>query len=305
MCNSNGSDSSFVENCDHGCSDGNCVEACVDDGYESNDIDEDAMIVSGGTTSGLAMCAVAEPDWYRIWVTSGDELTVTINFTNSICDLNIDLYEYDSDGDDWDMVDYSFSTSSNSETVSHTATITRDLRWRVVDNSCEGSYSMDVSIDECSPSCPACRTTTVDDGCYGSCSANCDTECSGSSCVEACVDDGYESNDIDEDAMIVSGGTTSGLAMCAVAEPDWYRIWVTSGDELTVTINFTNSICDLNIDLYEYDSDGDDWDMVDYSFSTSSNSETVSHTATNTRDLRWRVVANSCEGSYSMDVNID
>lgn len=39
--------------------------------------------------------------------------------------------------------------------------------------------------DSCSPSCPSCRTTTVSNGCGGTCSANCSGTCSGGSCCTA------------------------------------------------------------------------------------------------------------------------
>ncbi len=85
----------------------------IDDGYENNDGQGSANLLSTGTYSSL-VCA--DDDWYRTYVTAGYTVTATISFVHANGDLELQLYNAGGT-----LLDSS-STISNSEVVSYNVT---------------------------------------------------------------------------------------------------------------------------------------------------------------------------------------
>jgi len=91
---------------------------CVDDTFEDNDAFASAVTPSGIDTGynnyyDLKICK-GDDDWYRVFMYTGENLDVSVDFTHSSGDL--DLYLYNASNQ---QIDSSVS-SSNTETVSTT-----------------------------------------------------------------------------------------------------------------------------------------------------------------------------------------
>ena len=61
-----------------------------DDGFEENDTFETAAAVTPGTYSDL-QCL--DDDWYKVTVSAGQDLVVTINFDDTLGDIDMELYD--------------------------------------------------------------------------------------------------------------------------------------------------------------------------------------------------------------------
>ncbi len=191
--------------------------SCSDDGYEDNDTRATAYTVDDGYLGGLQICS-GDDDYFDAYLYTGDQLSVTINFTHSGGDLDMQLFD-PSGG-----ILQSSTSSSNSETVSAAAASSGYHAWRVYGvGGDENSYSMDVTIT------PAAT----------------------------CTDDQYEDNDTLSGAeeLVPDTGNNdySGLQICAY-DDDWFAVYLYAEESMDVSIAFTHSQGDL--DLYLYDSLG-------------------------------------------------
>ncbi len=114
-------------------------ETHPDDSYEENDTQNDAKTISAPFNNSSLM--LYDLDWYKIYVSSGNTLTASIDFTHSNGDLDLKLY--DSSGNQLDISDETL----NQETVSHPVTATGYYYIYVYGfNDAENTYSMNVSV---------------------------------------------------------------------------------------------------------------------------------------------------------------
>lgn len=183
------------------------VGGVSDDGFEDNDLFGTASPVSQNTYSGL-VCA--DDDWYKIYVTSGNILTVNIAFTHSLGDLDLKLWQTESS-----QLNFSLSTN-NWERVTYEITTTGYYYVQVYRYTGSGSnsYTMTLGI------------------------------------APSSTDDIYEQNDVLEDAKTLLAGSYSSLVCAdadwfKIDVPAYSTLRVTvtfssSGDDLYLKIYFAS-----------------------------------------------------------------
>jgi hypothetical protein len=101
------------------------IGGCVDDNLEPNDNRLQARVVGPGTYNNLKLC-LEDDDWYALYVAQGEQVQATITFDNAQGDLDLRLSHEDDS-----YIGSSTSSSSNTETVSYTATRTERVYIRI------------------------------------------------------------------------------------------------------------------------------------------------------------------------------
>lgn len=114
--------------------------SCADDGYENNDTLNNAAVLSDGNYADLAICGAAESDWYAVNVFAGQDFTATISFTHSAGDLDMEIW----DGNTQVAVS---DTTDNVETLSYTPSTSTTMYVRVYGyNNAENDYDLEVDL---------------------------------------------------------------------------------------------------------------------------------------------------------------
>ncbi len=186
------------------------IATCEDDGFEDNDTFVRATGVTEGTFADLRSCP-GDDDYYRMDLGVGDTVTAHVRFSNA--EGNIDIELRDPEGE---LVAAGDGTG-DVERVIHTAELAGSYVLRVTllaDAGAEGNgYELEIDIEEG---------------------------------VTTCEDDGYEDNDTILSAPPVREGDFPGLWVCP-GDLDFFSIELGAGDELTVSLSFSNA--EGNIDL--------------------------------------------------------
>ena len=181
---------------------------CVDDALEENDTQVQGPVVANGQTVAAQICP-DDVDWFTVLLNAGDELTVDLTFTHQLGDLNLALYRPDG-------VELAVSeTTTDDEQIVHEAPAPGAYGVRVTGTqSSHNDYDLAITVRDAS----------------------------------ACVDDAYEENDSQLDAVTVLPDTTYDLRMCP-ADEDWFEIDLAPSDQLTVDLLFAQSDGDLDVQL--------------------------------------------------------
>lgn len=285
------------ETCDEGdvCNEGACV--CDDDDLEPNDALEDAAEVEEGTNDDIAACS-GNTDFYRIYVDDEDLLSVEIAFTHADGDLDLKLL--DGAGE---TLDESVNAEDN-EYVEFLADADGDIFIQVYwHEDVRNRYDLTVEIEPCSPVCPTCAATSIEDGCGESCPVTCGGNCEGDECVCGgagcvCVADDLEPNDEQSEAESIESGEIANLTVCA-ADDDWFRIFVGSYNTLTVNLTFEHESGDLDLELLD-----SNLDVVALADSSDSD-ESANHIAATDDDLFIHVFGvDGDENVYSLNASV-
>lgn len=196
----------------------NCASCAndIDDNFENNDICLDAApLASPSMTTNLVVKKRAvDPDFYNIVIPANTALTADVLFTHADSDIDIRLYD-----DTCSQIGISQS-STDDESLSFfncgTTAIEVNLEvyvWDFAPTDC-GDYTIVLTED---------------------------TSCA--------IDDLLEDNDTCADATTISEGMTPNLRISQCDE-DYYSIVLKNGESLDVTINFDDTLLDLDLYLY-------------------------------------------------------
>ena len=192
------------------------TSGCTDDSAEPNDSASAATALTSGTPrTGLRQCG-GNDDWFKVTLAAGDVLEAGLSFTESAGIL--DLAAFAPDGTS------SVATAPNTVGVNE-----RKLHLTA---GAAGTYYLRVSS-------PVGTATSYDVSV---------TSRAGSSCTE----DRYEPNDTAVGAATVGVGVQQNLRVCA-GNDDWFKVALRAGDALDVSIAFTSSLGDLDLEVYRPD----------------------------------------------------
>lgn len=239
--------------------------SCADDSYEPNNSRTAAAYVDSGYVGSLQLCG-GDQDWYEVYLLQYESLRAVINFTHSSGDLDLKLV--DSSGA---TLDSSVSVS-NSETVELTPVATGGSYYLEVygaNASAQNAYTLDVATVYTPP----------------------------------CIDDTFEDNDtfavaVTPSSVDVGYNDYPGLQICK-GDDDWYRVYMYTGENLDVSVDFTHSAGDL--DLYLYNASEQ---QIDSSVS-SANTESVSTTMNGNGYIYFKVIGyNQAQNSYDLTIYI-
>ncbi|MCK6544296.1 hypothetical protein L6R52_00350 [Myxococcota bacterium] len=195
-------------------------DVCPDDANEADDSPALAKALTSDTPHEARLCP-ADPDWYVIrQVAAKTEITVTLDFTSSLGDLDLELYRAGAS-----VPLLRASTGADQERIVYSASYGGDYYVRVVGQAADGNvYTIRANLRE--------------------------------NLGAACLDDQFEPNDrfaTPVDATPFLGAVVSGLTMCT-GDEDWYGIDLGPGEGLTAEIGFQPG-ADLELRLYPADID--------------------------------------------------
>ncbi len=190
-------------------------EPCAEDGFEDNDTDAAATAVVPGAYPALQSCD-ADSDWFVIATTfAGDDLTIDATFLDDEGDIDIEL----------------FDSALNSIDLGDTVT---DNEQAEGINLALGTYFVEVTMFSDAGSVAGnsydLTVTQLIDPCF--------------------ADDVLEDNDTDADATAMGYETLNNLASCD-SDDDWFAIDAFAGDEVTVTVTFSNAEGDIDASLQD------------------------------------------------------
>ncbi|MBW2702499.1 MAG: PPC domain-containing protein [Deltaproteobacteria bacterium] len=192
---------------------------CSDDVMEENDSFGGAAVIEDGNFNELKICPSNE-DWYLLQMPANSYLAAGIGFTQANGPLQMDLL--DADGS---TVLVTPEYLENQVAVySDVFSMTQDvyLRVRGASAEVENSYELVTIVEDYVP----------------------------------CAADAFEPNDQPNQAGELTPSTYSNLTCCG--EPDWYRLDLSQGDSLSVSIDFINDNGDLDLWIFDVDALGDE-----------------------------------------------
>lgn len=128
---------------------------CTDDGYEPNDTDSYATVLTGDfAASGLVICGT-DQDWYAIGLPEGGAIDVSVTFSQAAGDIDLALwYPSDSTPSTANRVAVS-QTLSDGEHISYTVPAGKAGKYYVQVKGCTGS----LETPACSTPSPLVRNT--------------------------------------------------------------------------------------------------------------------------------------------------
>ncbi|MEW5855245.1 MAG: PPC domain-containing protein [Myxococcota bacterium] len=183
------------------------VNNCSDDAYEQNDSTASASAVGAGNVT--ARICNGDPDFFRVDLNTGDRLDVSMTYTQSSGDLDLEVLN---------AAGTSVGSSANStgtESISHTAAASGSYYIRAFGRgAAEGSYTLNVSIT------PA---------------------------TGGCQDDGYEQNDSAQAAQSVAAGTLN-ATICS-GDDDYFALNANAGDQVSVVVRLANGAPNLDVEV--------------------------------------------------------
>jgi hypothetical protein len=183
-----------------------------DDMFEENDDYWSAWWVNPNYYSGLIIVDFDE-DWFQFYLNYGDQIAVSIYFSNIQGNLQLELY------DPFDSVSYrigSHSNTTDSECINFIADYSGDWRIRVYHEDKNSTVTYDLDIWRYSG------------------------------------DDWAEENDDFWSAWWIDPGNYGGL-MIIGGDEDWFKTYLEVGDTINVRIYFDHNIGDLELELYNPD----------------------------------------------------
>jgi hypothetical protein len=193
---------------------------CLDDRQEPNDSQARPRTLNGAVSlNDLHLCP-SDNDWYAVSLEEREILDVSLSFSNA--DGDIDMEVLDPNGA---VLRQSLSVQDE-ERIQVRASIggTYFIRVFSILEDVDNAYSM--ILDVLPP--------------------------------ETCLDDDFETNDIQDDAASINEGFYLGLGLCkpdGEAESDWYAIFLSELDILSVTLLFEHDNGDLDLRLYDINGD--------------------------------------------------
>lgn len=200
-----------------------CQGTCTDDAYEDNDFMTDPGIqdLPAGTYPGLMMCgdgaSWSDEDFYRLALSNPEEVTVSLLFSHSDGDIDLDL------------IDDTGALIGSSDSVTDNESVTLCLQAGTYyaiaysyDPQVNASYDLVINIPP------------------GGC----------------CADDAWEPSDGALEAIpVVPTDVVDQVNICE-GDEDWFQIDLLAGDTLVVDLLFDQLTFEQDLDVYLYDRDG-------------------------------------------------
>ena len=183
---------------------------CIQDGFEPNDNQGEASLVTPGSIVDLHACP-SDDDWFAVGLTGGAQVDVSATFTHAEGNIDLELYN-----DSGALLADSLS-SNDGEALGYTASVQETVYVRVLLAADLGGqvgnpYSLDVSATGL-----------------------------------GCVTDSLEPNDSFSQAQTLGTGQTATLTACG--EGDWYSVALNGGDTLELEALFTHAEGNIDIHL--------------------------------------------------------
>ena len=221
------------------------------DSHEPNDSSSAATSVTTNTTTAANLHTTSDDDWFTFNVNAGTMTHVNISHLHSDVNAQIYVYYVNSIGNNV-LIDYSHSNTDDEQVVFNRTSSSTILVW-VFTSGGTGHYNMTLHTMATPP--PPTSTGDI-----------------------------YESNDNASSATpVTSPASASNLSIHTTTDDDWFAITAVAGTQYSVTISFTHSNGDLDMDMYNQN-----LSQVDWSAGTG-NSETVSYTPTFNQTLYVQV----------------
>ncbi len=216
------------------------------DSFAEADYTYDGDIISGTLNE-----FTDEYDYYRMWLTADN--TVSITMSSYADDFDMELYDSDMDF----SIDESTDWDSN-ELIIYTVSTSGYYYLEVYAVSGSGSYTLYINVE----------SAASDDG----------------------NDDFWEAD------YTYDGDTIYGLLDQSSDYADYYRLWVSEDETITVTMTGTGD--DFDIFLYDYMENN-----VDYSDNSGTSTEEIIYKVLSSGNYYIEVVASSGDGDYTLNVD--
>ena len=184
------------------------------DEQESNNTLRTADSISGLTIDGEVGRRGDTDDWFVLEGQEGTNPTITLTYDDQACDIDLEVYS----GDENNMVGSLTGTDSPD---SDTFDVPSTCYLHVYAYDGHGEYTIDIEP--------------------GNTSSN--TECQG--------DDEVESNDTKDLADSIDGDTIDGYA--CESDNDWFVLTGQEGTNPTITLEYDDHNCDIDLDVYSDD----------------------------------------------------
>ena len=248
------------------CQNGVCMDAPIleDDLYEENDDQNEATTLEPGSYNNLTLVSNDE-DYFAVEVCAGGTLEATINFLQSVGDLELRIE--DSLGiildDSTGIFDSESVSASNRESQVVTQYV---VVYGYSDES--GNYSLTINVSGCDEN-P----------------------------VEPLGDDIYEENDFFQDAASLTPGFYDNLTL-TTNDDDWYTIEVCEGGTLDIDVLFSHAQGDLSAWLYD-----EALFYLSSSISFTDN-ESLSRTFISAETVYLKVLSYGAEADYQLNIEV-
>ena len=257
----------------------NTGPSCSDDGYEKNDSQSGATMLSKSSITsngkdaainGLKICDMNE-DWYCVNLNNGDDVKWEVRFQNAAG--NIDAFLIDPNG----KQQKAGTSNNDKETVSYKAQTSGKHCLKVAGKTpVRNEYRILSWVNGKGPNDPNCPDAYENND-----------SCSGTSMCQA--------------ATLPANKTQTGLLSCS-GDKDWYKTCVNPGQTLTVEAKFKHT--NGNIDMYLWEETGD----IGNSFKAVSKGQTFNNNEkvsdfSNKKQCYYYMVENAFgKNSYELDV---
>jgi hypothetical protein len=158
----------------------------------------------------------AQPNWFVVQsVPAGSELTATLDFTNALGNLDLELYRADSP-----VPILRSATDADQEQIAYGASFPGDYYYRVLGRAADSNvYTFRVNV----------RSTTT----------------------AVCLDDRFEPDNTAATAVLApdrTGSTALGLSICA-GDEDWYHVPLLANEALTAEVGWS-AAAELTLKMY-------------------------------------------------------
>ncbi len=225
-----------------------CVSVCggVEDAYEDNDVQADAVVLDG--TTGPYFVHEVDSDWWLADVAAGELLTVDMNHDGAIATLDIRLYD-----DQGTVVDTDLSFDD-------------DKRLQVLNDTADTqTYAIEVEYWQSQAPCNTYTLSAVSgpipaETCDNTFDDDLDTF---TDCDDYdCVGDAACAGECPEEDIYGGVNATSAIALPLTDEqglsthvqvPDWFVIGLGDEELANVTVSFDDAAGNLAIEIYDED----------------------------------------------------
>lgn len=196
------------------------VSCPADDVFEDNDSLDTPAALSPGATPNLAICDLADEDWFEFPLAAGQSFEVLALASADQGNLELSVFAPDA-LDDTTPLD---SALGDGETKRVRARLGADA----------GTYRVRVRGESGADILYSLRLHVYD----GPLPLDCE------------FDDAYLPNQEAADAKVIAVGETVEAVLCSAADSDWFRIDVEAGDVVTVRADFLEADADLDLKLH-------------------------------------------------------
>lgn len=192
---------------------------CPADPFEPNDSVAEAPSVSTGSILGLSACG-GDDDYYAVQLGAGDEITASLSFDHSEGDVDLRLLS----GSGTPL--RTSASSTNDEQITYAVPVSDTYYLRVnlfadLGSDPGNAYTMQVTVVAAPPPVPNCNT------------------------------DSLEPNNSQSNAPLIFGGTYPSLTACSSSDDDFYDVYLSNGEQLTVNLDFVDAEGDLDLEILD------------------------------------------------------